>query len=186
MKGQIITPPCNLFAGHLSALQGNDSSCQCCGFIWEKEEKLSSHSALQNVDSRAPDRFLMPGAPLGFSPQPNNTHRAGSVWVFATCAAATPPSLQKASSERCTHYHCDPFVWITETFGKLLWNSDSKKRKSFVPEVYKSFNDKHMARTEAKVTPRLKAKCSTAGRTAERDVTHPTLCPLTSSASFSV
>lgn len=117
--------------------------------------------------------------PLGFSPQLNNIHRAGSVWVFAICAAATPPSLQKASSERCTHYHCNPFIW--SFFGKFLPNSDTKTGNLLCLKCT-SFNDKHIEKTEAKATPRLKANCSTAGR----EVTHPTLCPLTSSASFSV
>lgn len=41
---------------------------QCCGFIWGNEEKLSSHSALLNVDSRAPNWLLMPGVPRVFHP----------------------------------------------------------------------------------------------------------------------
>lgn len=90
--------------------------------------------------------------PQGFSPHPNNTHRAGSVWVFAMCAAATPPSLQKASSERCIYYHCNPF--ICSSFRRFLWNPDTKTGNILCLKCT-NFNDKHMERTEARVTPRL-------------------------------
>lgn len=113
--------------------------------------------SIAECGQQSPKQVPNTRGPLGFSPQPNNIHRAGSVWVFATSAAATPPSLQKASSERWTHYHCNnPFIW--NSFGKFLQNSDTKTGNLLCLKCA-SFNDKQLERTEAKVTPRLKANC---------------------------
>lgn len=131
---------------------------------------------------QSPKQVLKAQGPLGFSPNPVISTEL-AVSGYLPCAAATPPSLQKATSERCTHYHCNPFIWRSS--GKFLQNSDTTPGNLLCLKCT-NFNDKHMERTEAKVTPRLKANCSTADRNAQRQVTHATLCLLTSSASFSV
>lgn len=128
--------------------------------------------SIAECGQQSPRQVLKARGPLGFSPQPNNIHRAGSVWVFAVCAVATPLSLQKASSERCTHYHCNPLIWRSS--GKFLQNSDTKTGNLLCLKCT-IFNDKHMERTEAKVTPRLKANCSTAALQAgmHKERSHP-------------
>lgn len=50
----------------------------------------------------------------------------------------------------------NPFIW--SSFGKFLQNSDTKPGNLLCLECT-SFHDKHVERTEAKVTPRLKTNC---------------------------
>lgn len=147
--------------------------------------KSCPHS-IAECGQQSPKQVPNAHGPLGFSPQPNNIAITELLAVSGYLPCVLLPLLLHCRKQAQRDVLIITVIHLSGALLGSFFRSMTLNQEMFCAWSVRASMIKHMEKTEANVTPRLKTNCKLqAGM--QKETSHiPPLCLLTSSASFSV